>query len=172
MPDQTRREIHPCRKMTDASLRQSCLAQALNEADAILRLPERRRHPVKIAKPSTRDRPRASRPSPPALRPSDPKEHWPSPPPAVPWPSSVAHGGPWSPRISPRRNDQQKHARRPYRLKQNRSADQAWLAGCSRIQSLNGSNSSPPAITTANGRNVCCTLIDPACSASTSGSLR
>jgi site-specific recombinase XerD len=26
MPDQTRREIHPCRKMTDASLRQSCLA--------------------------------------------------------------------------------------------------------------------------------------------------
>ena len=51
MPDQTRREIHPCRKMTDASLRQSCLAQALNEADAILRPPERRRYPVKIAKP-------------------------------------------------------------------------------------------------------------------------
>lgn len=53
MPDQTRREIHPCRKMTDASLRQSCLAQALNEADAILRPPERRRYPVKIAKSST-----------------------------------------------------------------------------------------------------------------------
>jgi hypothetical protein len=51
MPDQTRREIHPCRKMTDGSLRQSCLAQALNEADAVLRPPERRRYPVKIAKP-------------------------------------------------------------------------------------------------------------------------
>ena len=49
MPDQTRREIHPCRKMTDGSLRQSCLAQALNEADAVLRPPERRRYPVKIA---------------------------------------------------------------------------------------------------------------------------
>src|SRR5262247_4884294 len=33
------------------SLRQSCLAQALNEADAVLRAPERRRYPVKIAKP-------------------------------------------------------------------------------------------------------------------------
>src|SRR5262249_9249140 len=33
------------------SLRQSCLAQALNEADAVLRSPERRRYPVKIAKP-------------------------------------------------------------------------------------------------------------------------
>src|SRR5262245_2604989 len=33
------------------SLRQSCLAQALNEADAVLRPPERRRYPVKIAKP-------------------------------------------------------------------------------------------------------------------------
>jgi len=51
MPDQTRREIHPCRKMTDGSLRQSCLAQALNEADAVLRPPERRLYPVKIAKP-------------------------------------------------------------------------------------------------------------------------
>jgi len=66
MPDQTRREIHPCRKMTDGSLRQSCLAQALNEADAVLRPPERRRYPVKIAKASTRELPRASRPSPPA----------------------------------------------------------------------------------------------------------
>src|ERR1700746_82555 len=27
MPDQTRREIHPCRKMTDGSLRQYCLAR-------------------------------------------------------------------------------------------------------------------------------------------------
>src|SRR5690349_10991460 len=33
------------------SLRQSCLAQALNEADAVLRPPERRRYPVKIAEP-------------------------------------------------------------------------------------------------------------------------
>jgi hypothetical protein len=33
------------------SLRQSCLAQALNEADAVLRPPERRRYPVNIAKP-------------------------------------------------------------------------------------------------------------------------
>src|SRR5262249_55634915 len=32
-------------------LRQSCLAQALNEADAVLHPPERRRYPVKIAKP-------------------------------------------------------------------------------------------------------------------------
>jgi hypothetical protein len=32
------------------SLRQSCLAQALNEADAVLRPPERRRYPVNIAK--------------------------------------------------------------------------------------------------------------------------
>jgi hypothetical protein len=28
---------HLCRKMTDGSLRQSCLAQALNEADVVLR---------------------------------------------------------------------------------------------------------------------------------------
>ncbi|MGB6447490.1 MAG: hypothetical protein WBF47_20430, partial [Xanthobacteraceae bacterium] len=41
----------PRRKMTDGSLRQSCLAQALNEADAVLRPPERRRYPVNIAKP-------------------------------------------------------------------------------------------------------------------------
>jgi len=40
-----------CRKMTDGSLRQSCLAQALNEADAVLRPPEPRRYPVDIAKP-------------------------------------------------------------------------------------------------------------------------
>src|SRR6516165_6523025 len=33
------------------SLRQSCLAQALNVADAVLRPPERRRYSVKIAKP-------------------------------------------------------------------------------------------------------------------------
>src|SRR5262249_57775954 len=66
---------------------------------------------------STRDRPRASRPLPPALRPSDPKEHWQPPPPAVAWPSSVAHGGPWSPTISPRRNDPQKHARTPFQFK-------------------------------------------------------
>src|SRR5262245_52738576 len=33
------------------SLRQSCLAQALSEADAVLRPPERRRYPVNIAKP-------------------------------------------------------------------------------------------------------------------------
>src|SRR5262249_12935283 len=33
------------------SLRQSCLAQALSKADAVLRLPERRCYPVKIAKP-------------------------------------------------------------------------------------------------------------------------
>ena len=33
------------------SLRQSCLAQALSEADSVLRPPERRRYPVKIAKP-------------------------------------------------------------------------------------------------------------------------
>src|SRR5262245_5180523 len=33
------------------SLRQSCLAQVLNEADAVLRPPDRRRYPVNIAKP-------------------------------------------------------------------------------------------------------------------------
>src|SRR6516225_10977826 len=36
------------------SLRQSCLAQALNEADAVLRPSERRRYPVKIAEPQRR----------------------------------------------------------------------------------------------------------------------
>ena len=41
-----------------------------------------------------------------------------------------------------------------------------------RAQSLNGSNSPSPAIATANGRSVCNTRMDPACCASTSGSLR
>src|SRR5215471_21458339 len=36
------------------SLRQSCLAQALNEADAVLRPSKRRRYPVKIAEPQCR----------------------------------------------------------------------------------------------------------------------
>src|SRR5258708_2915403 len=36
------------------------------------------------------------------------------------------------------------------------------------FQSLNGSNSFSPAIATANGRNVCSTLIEPECSARTS----
>src|SRR5215831_16923879 len=74
---------------------------------------------------STRGRPRASRPSPPALRPPDPKEHWQSPPPAVPWRCSVARGGPSSPRISPRRNDRQRYVPRPCQCKKSRSADQA-----------------------------------------------
>ena len=38
------------RQTVGTSLRQSCLAQALNEADAVLRPPERRRYPVNIAK--------------------------------------------------------------------------------------------------------------------------
>ena len=40
------------------------------------------------------------------------------------------------------------------------------------LQSLNGSNSPSPAIATANGRNVCTTLIEPECSARTSGRRR
>ena len=35
----------------ELSLRQSGLAQALSEADAVLRPPQRRRYPIKIAKP-------------------------------------------------------------------------------------------------------------------------